>query len=149
MVSNDPIRLFIAHTFVEHDDFCKVVEYIQSKDSFFYVNTASLIKPGGGDKAAHEELRKQIGLAEIVIVPVNIYKANPGLVDYQLRVAENFGLKVLALRPFGIDAELPRELRNCCAEVVEWESRRIINSIKKLARNEHIPEYEVVEFTLE
>ena len=49
MVSNDPIRLFIAHTFVEHDDFCKVVEYIQSKDSFFYVNTASLIKPGGGD----------------------------------------------------------------------------------------------------
>ena len=64
-------------------------------------------------------------------------------------MAENFGLKVLALRPFGIDAELPRELRNCCAEVVEWESRRIINSIKKLARNEHITEYEVVEFTLE
>lgn len=149
MVSNDPIRLFIAHTFVEHDDFYKVVEYIQSKDSFLYVNTASLINPGGTDKAAQEELRKQIGLAEIVIVPVNIYKSNSELVDYQLRMAEHFGLKVLALRPFGVDATLPKELRNCCTEVVEWEPRRIINSIKKLARNVRIPEYEVVEFTLE
>ena len=150
MTSKGPIRLFVAHTFAEHEDFYKVIEYIESKDSFLYVNSASLAKPAGtGPDALQEELRKQIALAEVIIVPVNIYKSNPELIDYELRVAQNFGTKVMGVRPFGVDAELPKALRDCCAEIVEWESRRMIATIKKLARNEEIPAYETVEFTLE
>jgi hypothetical protein len=150
MTSKGPIRLFVAHTFTEHADFHKVIEYIESKESFLYVNTASLARPqGAGPDALQEELRKQIALAEVVIVPVNIYKSNPDLIDYELRVAQNFGTKVMGLRPFGVDAELPKSLRDSCAEIVEWESRRMIAAIKKLARNEEIPAYETIEFTLD
>jgi len=150
MTSKAPIRLFVAHTFAEHEDFYKVIEYVETKESFMYVNTASVAKPAvSSQDALQDELCKQIALAEVIIVPVNIYKSNPELIDYQLRVAGNFGTKVMGLRPFGVDAELPKALRDCCAEVVEWESRRMIAAIKKLARNEEIPAYEVIEFTLE
>ncbi len=150
MTIQEPIRLFVAHAFSEHEDFHKVIEYVESKESFQYVNTASFARPEGATSASlQEELRKQIGLSEVVIVPVNIYKAHADVIDYVIRVAENFGTKVMGVRSFGVDAELPKSLRDHCAEVVEWDARKLIANIKKLARNEAIPEYEVVEFTLD
>jgi len=123
---------------------------VEAKDSFVYLNTANInAKPEGGEPAIQEELRKQIGLAEIVIVPVNIYKADPDLIDYQIRVAENFKTPVLGIRPFGGENDVPRPLAKTCNDFVEWESRRIVTAIKRLARNEQIGEYEVIEFTLD
>jgi len=150
MTSAQPVRLYIAHNFVEHEDFHKAIEYIESRENFMYVNTASPdIRPDGGKEAEHEELTKQIGLAEIVIVPVNVYKSAPDDIDYQLRVAENFKKPVLGIQGFGETMEVPRALLDACGDIVEWEPRRIVTAIKRLARNEQIGDYEVIEFTLE
>ncbi len=147
----EPIRIYIAHLFSEHEDFHKVIEYVEAKDSFMYINSANPDgKPqSGGPEAVQEEFRKQIGLSEVMIVPVNIYKENQEVIDYQIRIAENFNIPVLGIQSFGCEAEVPKSLRDNCREVVEWETRRMVTAIKSLARNEVIPEYEVIEFTLD
>jgi len=149
MTTNQPIRLFIAHNFTKHDDFLKTIEYIESRDSFMYVNTSNPEAKTEGAEAAQEELRKQIGLAEVFLIPVNFYTDNKADVDYQMRIAQNFDIPVLGIQAFGATMEIPKALLDACADIVEWEPRRIVTAMKRLARNEQIGEYEVVEFTLE
>ena len=147
--NQQPVRLFIAHVLQDQEDIHKVIEYVESKDSFVYVNTADINAKPEGAEAIQEELRKQIGLAEVMIVPVNVYQANPKVIDYEIRVARNFDIPVLGVQAFGGTMEVPKALLDSCSDIVEWEPRRMILAIKALARNEPIPEYEVIEFTLD
>lgn len=149
MTNTQPIRLYVAHTFSKHDDFLKTIEYIESRENFQYVNTANPEAKPEGPEAAQEELRKQIGLAEVFLIPVAFYADNKADIDYQLRIAQNFNIPVLGIQPFGATMEIPPGLLDACADIVEWEPRRIVTAMKRLARNEQIGEYEVVEFTLE
>ena len=151
MTAIDPVRIYIAHAFSEHEDFSKVIEYIEAKGSFTYINSAN---PAGkselrSSEAIQEELRKQISLAEVMIIPVNVYKENQDAIDFQVRIAENFKIPILGIKSFGDAAEVPKNLSDHCRKFVEWESRRMLTAIKSLARNETIPDYEVIEFTLD
>jgi len=151
MTNTQPVRVFVAHNFEGHEDFYKTIEYLESREAFVYVNSANQeAKPEeGGAEAGQEELRKQIGLSEIYIIPVNVYNSDPATYDYQIRVAQNFKLPVLGIQAFGATMEIPKGLLDVCSDIVEWEARRIVTAIKRLARDEQIGEYEVIEFTLE
>ena len=72
----NPVRVFVSHAFEPSDDYHRVFEYLESSHNFYYRNCSD---PGAARhrraRAMKDELRRQISLAEVVIVPVGAVRA--------------------------------------------------------------------------
>ena len=66
----NPVRLFVSHVFEPSDDYHRVFEYLESSHNFYYRNCSDPEHKPESREAMKEELRRQIALAEVVIVPV-------------------------------------------------------------------------------
>ncbi len=150
MSEENPIRVFVTHTFAENPDYHRVFEYLESTPNFFYQNTSALDKmpASGGKEAVKEELRKQIEPAETVIVLCSLYADNRDWVRYQMDVAKAHELPIIALEPFGGVGQVPDEVRARAAEVIEWNERVIVDALRLQARHEDTHRWDVIEFDL-
>ncbi|MDJ0929208.1 MAG: hypothetical protein QNJ73_16340 [Gammaproteobacteria bacterium] len=148
MSEKDPIRVYAIHLFDEDADYSRLFEYLESRDRFFYINTAKPenMPDSGGPDAIKEELRKQINAAEIAVVPVTTYERNKELAGFQLETATAFKKPVLGISSFGGTVMMTKDFMDQCNDVVEWNDRVITDAIKKLARNEDTAQWEVIEF---
>jgi len=150
MTDQTPIRIFVGHPFAKHAGYLRVFEYLESVDSFAYLNTSVPdVLPAGGPEALKEELRRQIRAAEIVVVPLSVYADHKDLVAFQLDFAGAAKKPVLAIRAFGTTPVPQRELAGRVSDTVDWNERAMVDAIKRLARHEVADRWELVEFTLD
>lgn len=146
----NPVRVFVAHAFESSDDYRRLFEYLESARSFFYRNCSVPELPQGLDKdGLRQELRKQIHLAEVVLIPAALYDRNRDWVDFELNCAKGFDKPVVALNFFGVKAKLPVQLEALADEIVEWNERDIVDAIKRQARHEESTRWDVIEFKLD
>lgn len=148
MYENNPIRVFVTHTFEEDEDYLRIFEFIEGVDRFFYLNCS---KPenmpgGGGLEAIKEELIGQIKDCEAVIVLATQYQRNPDLIRFQMDVADANEIPMIAVRPFGGLAETPKELLERVNEHIEWNSREITDALRRQARLEDTARWDVIDF---
>ena len=147
----DPFRVFVTHLFQENEDYRRVFDYLESRDNFFYRASSNPdnVPATGGAEAIKEELREQIKPAEVVILPIAMFELNKDLIRYQIDVAQAAKKPILGIESFGGTVQMSKEVIDNCNDVIEWNERTIISSIKKLARDEDTAEWEVIEFTLD
>ena len=147
----DPIKVFVVHLFSKDVDYLRVFEYLESRDNFLYLNTGDpeRMPTGGGKEEMKEELRNQIKAAEIMILPISTYDRNRDLVTFQLDVAAACDKPVLAVKSFGDTVVLQKLILERSEEVVDWNERVLVDSIRRLARHEDTARWDVVEFKLD
>ncbi len=148
VAKDNPIRVFVTHTFTETDDYLRVFEFLESVDTFFYLNTS---KPGnvpesGGMEAIKDELILQIKECEAVIVLASLYAEEGDLVSYQMDVAEANEKPLIVIRPFGGIMETSPDLVERVKEHVEWNDREMVDALKRQARLEETSRWDVVDF---
>ena len=150
MSEKNPIRVFVAHTFAEDPDYRRVFEYLESLPNFFYVNCSNLesMPAAGGKEALKEELRKQIKLAEVVIVPSVMYVSQREWMTYEMDVAQANELPIIALESFGGLQEMPKEVAERADEKVAWNERLLVDAIRRQARHEQTTRWETIEFEM-
>lgn len=148
MSEKDPIRAFVSHLFQADQDYLRVFEYLESRDRFFYLNTANpdAMPTGGGQDAIKSVLLEQIQAAEILVLPIATFDRNPDLVRYQMDVAQAKKMPILAIQSFGGTVAIPKEVLDRADDLVEWNDRVITDAIRRLARNEDTARWEVIEF---
>jgi hypothetical protein len=151
MSENNPFRVFVVHCFNELPDYLRVFEYLESRPNFFYDNCSKPdARPAGGDHdAAKEELQRQIEAAEIVILPVTLFAANPVLVTFQVDAAKRLKKPVLVVKAFGETLVIKKSMLDKADDIVDWNDRAITEAIKRLARQDHSGQWEVIEFKLD
>lgn len=146
----NPVRVFVAHAFTVNDDYRRVFEYLEGARNFYYRNCSvpelnvSLDKDG-----LKQELRKQIGISEVVLIPAGQYQANKDWMDFQVNCAKGLDKPVLVLEAFGIMEKLPVLLEALADEVVGWNDRDIVDAIKRQARHEESTRWDVIDFKLD
>ena len=146
----NPVRVFVAHAFAVNDDYRRVFEYLEGARNFYYRNSSvpelnvSLDKDG-----LKQELRKQIGISEVVLIPAGQYQANKDWMDFQVNCAKGLDKPVLVLEAFGIMEKLPVLLEALADEVVGWNDRDIVDAIKRQARHEESTRWDVIDFKLD
>ena len=150
MSEQNPIRVFVTHTFAEDPDYHRVFEYLESTPNFFYSNCSApdRLPAAGGKEAVREELRKQISAAETVVVLSSLYEDNLDWVNYEMDVAEANDLPLIVLEPFGTAAAVPEALAARAAEVVPWNERSIIDALRRQARHEETTRWDVIDFEM-
>lgn len=151
MSEKNPYRVFVTHLFQPSEDYQRVFEYLESRDNFFYLNSSNIeqMPPTGGSEAIKEVLREQIKPAEVVIMPIAVYDANPDLVGFQMDVAQAFKKPILAINSFGETVAIQKDIVDRCDDIIDWNDRALISAIKKLGRGEDTAEWEVIEFDLD
>lgn len=150
MSEKDPIRVFVAHTFAEDIDYRRVFEYLESSPNFFYLNCSNIesIPATGGKEALKEELRAQIRLSEVVVVPAAMYSSQPDWLTYEMDVAQANSLPIVALEPFGGMQEMPKQVAERADEKVGWNERLLVDAIRRQARHEETTRWETIEFEM-
>jgi hypothetical protein len=146
----NPVRVFVAHPFEEAEDYLRVFEYLESSHNFYYRNV-SVPDPKflNNPEEARTELRRQIGLAEVVIIPAGVYKAHREWTEFELNCAKGFDKPVIVLEFFGVKDKLPVQLEALSDERIEWDERSIADAIRRQGRHEDTTRWDVIEFKLD
>jgi hypothetical protein len=146
----NPVRVFVSHAFEPSDDYHRVFEYLESSHNFYYRNCSDPEKRGSGERdALRDELRRQIALSEVVIVPSSLYARHRELIDFQLNCAKGLDKPVIVLESFGVKEKIPVQLEALKDEIVPWNEREIADAIRRQARHEDTTRWDTVEFKLD
>jgi len=145
----NPVRVFVSHVFQPSDDYYRVFEYLESSKNFFYRNCSDPERKPGAPEAMKEELRRQIALAEVVIVPAGRYRDDREWIDFQLNCAKGLDKPVIVLETFGVKEKVHVQLEALGDEIIEWNERTIADAIRRQARHEETARWDVIEFKLD
>jgi hypothetical protein len=150
MSEDNPLKIFVTHTFSEDADYSRVFEYLESSTNFFYKNCSdpNRIPSVGGKEALKDELRLQIEQAEVVILPATMYLRNQDWITYQMIVAQASNTPIIALEPFGGIEEIHPDVAKRAAGKIMWNERLIIDAIREHARGENTTRFETIEFEM-
>jgi hypothetical protein len=145
---DDPIRVFVTHTFEETDDYLRVFEFLESVDLFYYLNVSrpDNVPMGGAPEAIKQELMRQVKESEAVIVLPIVYEQHEELTRFQMDVADENNKPMITIRPYGGIIDTPQEIVDRVKEHIEWKSRDMVDALKRQARNEDTARWEVIDF---
>jgi hypothetical protein len=146
----NPVKIFVAHGFQQDEDYLRVFEYLESSHNFFYLNCSAPDYRGSmeGD-APKNELRRQIMLAEVVVIASALYTKYRELIHFEVNCAKGLEKAVVVLEAFGVKEKLPVQLEALADEVVEWNERALVDAIRRQARHEETTRWDTVEFKLD
>lgn len=150
MSENNPIRIFVTHTFSDNSDYVRVFEYLESVSNFFYKNCSDPDqRPASGNKEdLKEELRTQITAAEIVLLPAGMYPEHREWLMYQMVAAKASSIPLVALEPFGGVGNVHADITARVVATVAWNEREIVDAVRQYARGEQTTRFETIEFEL-
>ena len=144
---NNPIRVFVTHTYSESDDYLRIFEFLECVDRFYYLNVSKPDeRPAGGMDELKDALIEQIKAAEAVFVIPALYDDQPDLIKFMMDAADANGKPMIVIQSFGRVSETPKELVERCAEHIEWNAREMVDALKRQARLEDTARWEVVDF---
>jgi hypothetical protein len=145
---NNPIRVFVTHSFAEDEDYLRFFEFLEGVDRFFYINCSKPqnVPASGGMEAIKEELINQIKQAEAVVVLANQYAQKRDIIRFQMDVAAANDIPMIAVRPFGGLSETPKDLTERVSEHIEWNSREMADALRRQARLEDTARWDVIDF---
>ena len=150
VTQKNPIRLFVAHTWAADDDYHRIFEYIESTPNFFYQNTSTPDQRPPGDKEAwRESLRRQIGDAEVVLVPAALYRRSVDWVEFQMHCAKAYDKPIIVVEPFGGAETIAPAVQELADDVIPWDQRQLVDAIKRQARHEETTRFDTIEFKLD
>lgn len=144
-----PVRLFVSHAFVPSEDYDRVFEYLESSHNFYYKNCSNPELKVTDRDAMKDELRKQISLSEIVIVPSSQHAQHREIVDFILNCASGLDKPIVVLESFGVKEKLHVQLEALADEVIEWNERTLADAIRRQARHEETARWDVIDFKLD
>lgn len=145
----NPARVFVAHSFAPDEDYQRVFEYLESSHNFYYKNCSAPDQSIADDEARRTELRKQISLAEVVIVPSAMYKRYRDWIDFELNCATGMDKPIIVLASFGVKEKVPVQLEALADELIEWNDRDIADAIRRQARHEDTARWDVIDFKMD
>jgi len=147
---DDPIRLFVTHSWEENDDYTRVFEYLEAPGTFYYVNTSQPQAKRPIDRESQrEDLRRQIAPCEVVIVLPAVYRAAPELVLFQMTFAQAAGRPIVAMENFGSTEPLAKAIKDAADEVSAWNERSLIDALRRHARHQETTRWDTIEFKLD
>ena len=150
MSQNNPIRVFVRHSWEVSDDYLRVFEYLESARNFFYLNLSlpDLARPVGKE-AEREQIRREMAQAEVVVGLPNLYRKHGELIEFELTFAKAANKPVILMRNFGAEAALPKTLTSLSDEIVDWDERALVDALRRQARHEESNRWDTIEFKLD
>lgn len=129
-----PYKIFISHAWKCHEDYNKIIEFLNKKSNFNYINYSVPIEkpfPKLTKAQLEEELRQQIRPVEIVLVLAGMYVAHREWIQFEIDFAKKLGKPILPIKPWG-SVRYPDVLEFAEEDAVGWNTESIVQAIRDL-----------------
>jgi hypothetical protein len=150
MSERNPIRVYAVHGWHRDEDYARLFEYMESADNFFYKAVSdpdARSLTGEGVAQRRTLINDQLKLAECVVCPAGTWERFNDWARYTLDAARSMDLPVVAVEHFG-PKNMDLRLKGYTAEIVGWDSRSIVDAIRRVARHEDTTRFDVIEFDM-
>ena len=150
MSEKNPIKLYAVHGWIRDEDYSRLFEFIESADNFFYralSNPEAQLGPGDGVAARRTAIVEALKDTECVVCAAGTWERFNDWARYTLDAARAADLPVVAVEHFG-PQNMDSRLKGYAAEVVGWDSRSIVDAIRRQARHEDTTRFDTIEFDL-
>lgn len=150
MSEHNPIRIYAVHGWTRDEDYARLFEFIESADNFYYrvvLNPDAQSPEGDGVAARRTLIGTALKDAECVVCPAGTWERFNDWARYAIDTARALNLPIVAVEHFGPKNMDPR-LKGYAAEVVGWDSRSIVDAIRRQARQEDTSRFDTIEFDL-
>jgi hypothetical protein len=151
MSQRNPIRIFVTHVWQENDDYIRVFEYLESARNFYYLNLSRPDQPPprSGNEELREDLRHQMGQAEVVVALASLAGTHRDLFMFQLNYAKAMDKPVVLLPGFGRELPVPKDVSALVDETVQWDERSLVDALRRQARHEDTTRWDTIEFKID
>jgi hypothetical protein len=151
MSQNDPIRVFTTHGWELGDDYLRVYEYLESARNFYYRNCSNPEQRpvDTSTEGQRDELRRQMGGAEVVVAISSLFSSHRDLLVFQLHFAKASNKPVILMPGFGCELALPRAVTELTDVKVAWDERALVDAIRREGRHEETQRWDTIEFKIE
>lgn len=150
MSERNPIRLYAVHGWHRDEDYARLFEYIESADNFFYralSDPDAVSTQGDGVAARRSLISDALKEAECVVCSAGTWERFNDWARYTVESARRLDLPVVAIEHFG-PKDMDVRLKGFAAETVGWDSRSIVDAIRREARHEDTTRFDTIEFDL-
>lgn len=148
MSERNPIRLYAVHGWHRDEDYARLFEYIESAENFFYkvISDPGATLPGGeGAAARRSHIVDSLKDVECVVCPAGTWERFNEWARFTVERAKERDLPVVALEHFG-PRNMDLRLKGHADEIVGWDSRSIVDAIRRQARHEDTARFDTIEF---
>lgn len=150
MSERNPIRVYAVHGWHRDDDYVRLFEYMESADNFFYKACSdpdARSAEGDGTAARRTLITESLKNAECVLCSAGTWERFNDWARFTVEKARELDLPVVALEHFG-PRDMDIRLKGHAEEVVGWDSRSIVDAVRRQARHEDTTRFDTIEFDL-
>lgn len=127
--------IFISHAWSYHDDYYRVVRFLQDAPFFQWRNYSVpehdplQLKT---KSALEDQLRKQIRPVNVVLILAGMYAAHSDWIQFEIDFANTIHKPMIGIRPRG-QQRTPIAVKNAVDEMVGWRTASIVSAIRRWA----------------
>jgi hypothetical protein len=150
MSESNPIRIYAVHGWILDEDYARLFEYIESADNFYYralSDPAARSPLGEGTAARRTLVQEALKNAECVVCTAGAWERFNDWARYTIDAAQALDLPVVAVEHFG-PRNMDIRLKQLAAATVGWDSRSIVDTIRREARHEDTQRFDTIEFDM-
>jgi len=150
MSESNPIRLYAVHGWQQDEDYVRLFEYMESADNFFYKTLSdpyAQSPQGDGTAARRSLIGEALKHAEVVVCTAGTWEKYNDWARFTVETARKLDIPVIAVENFG-PKNMDIRLKGHAEEVVGWDSRSIVDAIRREARHEDTTRFDMIEFDL-
>ena len=150
MSESNPIRVYAVHGWQKDEDYVRLFEYLESADNFFYqaVSNPDMTSSQGDGVAARRTLVGEgLKQAECVVCPAGSWEQFNDWARFTVEAARALDLPIIAVEHFG-PKNIDIRLKGHATVTVGWDSRSIVDAIRREARHEDTTRFDTIEFDM-
>lgn len=133
--------LFISHAWGYTTEYDAFVKLIKPDLEFSWKNLSvpktnplqTLFELRRSYRSLVKQLDEEINKADCFLVLAGMYAAHSGWIQSEIEAAKEFGVPIIAVRPFGAE-RLPEAATHAAVEDVAWNRKSVISAIRRHAR---------------
>lgn len=150
MSERNPIRVYAVHGWHRDEDYVRLFEYMETADNFFYKSVSdpdARIAENDGQAARRTLIGKALQDAECVVCTAGTWERFNEWARFTIDSARALDLPIVAIEHFG-PKNMDVRLKGYAGEIVGWDSRSIVDAIRREARHEDTARFDTIDFDM-
>ena len=132
-------RLFISHSWAYSDAYDKLVDLLNKRPYFSYMNYSvpkyDPVHTNGTDRELYEAIKNKISQCHVVIILAGVYSSHSKWINKEIKIANNEFLKpkrILAIEPWA-SQKTSRIVKDNADIIAKWNTESIVSAIRELS----------------
>ena len=132
-------RLFISHSWAYSDAYEKLVDLLNKRPYFSYMNYSvpknDPVHTNGTDRELYEAINNKISQCHVVIILAGVYSSYSKWINKEIKIANNEFLtpkRILAIKPWA-SQNTSKIVKDNADIIVKWNTESIVSAIRELS----------------